>query len=87
MPQNTFEAVRAEALFASSIQSSDRPTDVEVRGAVAATLRKLGIRGCAAVVAVEYGEHPETACPRMAWALAQVRTTYQVTRAGLALAS
>ncbi len=88
MPQNTFEAVRAEALFASSVQSSDQATDVEVRGAVAATLRKLGIRGCAAAVAVEYGEHPETACGRMAWALATVRASYPVyvARAPLALA-
>jgi hypothetical protein len=78
MPRNTFEAVRAEALFASTVQSSDEPTDVEVRGAVAATLRKLGIRGCAAVVAGEYGEHPETACARMAWALAAVRAAYPV---------
>jgi hypothetical protein len=81
-----FEAVRAEALFASTIQSSDRPTDVEVRGAVAATLRKLGIRGCAAAVAVEYGEHPETACARMLWALATVRASYPMYVSELALA-
>jgi hypothetical protein len=85
MPQNTFEAVRAEALFASTIQSSDQPTDVEVRGAVAATLRKLGVRGCATAVAGEYGDHPETACSRMAWALATVRASY-VPPAELALA-
>ena len=84
MPQNNFEAVRAEALFASSVQSSDQPTDVEVRGAVAATMRKLGIRGCAAAVAGEYGEHPDTACTRMTWALATVRASY---RTRLALAS
>jgi hypothetical protein len=78
MPQNTFEAVRAEALFASSIQSSDQPTGVEVRGAVATTLRKFGIRGCAAAVAGEYGEHPDTACARMTWALATVRASYPV---------
>ncbi len=76
MPQNTFEAVRAEALFASPVQSSEQPTDVEVRGAVANTLRKLGIRGCAAAVAGEYGEHPDTACARMTWALKTVRATY-----------
>jgi hypothetical protein len=86
MPQNTFEAVRAEALFASPVQSSDVPSAVQVRGAVAATLRKLGIRGCAAEVAGEYGEHPETACARMAWALATVRATYPPYRE-LALAS
>jgi hypothetical protein len=76
MPKNTFEAVRAEALFASFLQSSDVPSAAEVRGAVAATLRRLGIRGCAAEVAGEYGEHPDTAAARMAWALATVRETY-----------
>lgn len=86
MPQNTFEAVRAEALFASPVQSSEQPTDVEVRGAVAHTLRKLGIRGCAAAVAGEYGEHPETACARMTWALATVRATYPTCVGGTALA-
>jgi hypothetical protein len=78
MPKNTFEAVRAEALFASTIQLSDHPTNAEVRGAVATTLRKLGIRGCAAAVACEYGEHPDTACARMLWALATVRASYPV---------
>ena len=78
MPQNTFEAVRAEALFASFLQSSDGPSATEVRGAVAATLRRLGIRGCAAEVAGEYGEHPDTAAARMAWALATVRASYPV---------
>jgi hypothetical protein len=76
MPKNTFEAVRAEALFASFLQSSDVPSAAEVRGAVAATLRRLGIRGCAAEVAGEYGEHPDMAAARMAWALAMVRKTY-----------
>jgi hypothetical protein len=77
MPKNTFEAIRAEALFASTIQSSDLPSAAEVRGAVATTLRRLGIRGCAAEVAGEYGEHPDTACARMVWALATVRATYR----------
>jgi hypothetical protein len=80
MPQNTFEAVRAEALFASTLQCSDVPSAVQVRGAVAATLRKLGIRGCAAEVATEFGEHPDTACARMLWALATVRATYPPNR-------
>ena len=86
MPQNTFEAVRAEALFASFLQSSDVPSVTEVRGAVAATLRRLGIRGCAAEVAGEYGEHPDTAAARMAWALATVRASYPVYAAPQVLA-
>ncbi len=73
---STFEAVRAEALFVSSLQSSDRPAADQVRGAVAGTLRRLGIRGCASQVAGEFGDHPETAVARMLWALATVRTVY-----------
>ncbi|MGI5246085.1 hypothetical protein [Dactylosporangium sp. CA-139066] len=72
----TFEAVRAEALFASDLQSSQSPAGRDIRDAVAATLRSLGVKGCAARVASEFGDHPETAVTRMAWALAQVRATY-----------
>ncbi|MFI5916312.1 hypothetical protein [Dactylosporangium sp. NPDC051541] len=72
----TFEAVRAEALFASDLQSSQCPARGEIRGAVAATLRRMGVQGCAARVAGEFGDHPETAVARMAWALAEVRATY-----------
>jgi hypothetical protein len=72
----TFEAVRAEALFASDLQSSQAPAGGEIRSAVAATLRRIGIQGCAARVASEFGDHPETAVARMAWALVQVRATY-----------
>jgi hypothetical protein len=72
----TFEAVRAEALFASTLQPSDRPTAPEVRQAVAATLRRLRIQGCAAHLAGDFGDHPETAAARMRWALATVRGAY-----------
>ena len=72
----TFEAARAEALFVSTLQSSERPAAGQVRDAVAATLRRLGIRGCAAHVAGEFGDHPETAVARMAWALATTREVY-----------
>jgi hypothetical protein len=72
----TFDAVRAEALFASALQPSDRPAVPEIRQAVAATLRRLRIQGCAAQLAGEFGDHPETAAARMRWALATVRTAY-----------
>lgn len=72
----TFEAVRAEALFASDLQSSQSPAGGQIRDAVAATLRRIGVQGCAARVAIEFGDHPETAVARMAWALAQVRAVY-----------
>jgi hypothetical protein len=61
---------RAEALFTSSLQPSDRPTPGQVRTAIVASIRlHRGVRGCAAVLAAEYGEHPEAAANRMRWAL------------------
>jgi hypothetical protein len=80
MGTNTFAAVRAEALFVSYLQASQRPAPQLVREAVATTLRRLGVRGCAAAAAAEFGDHPETAAARMAWALATVRTVYAPAR-------
>ena len=68
----TISTARADALFASSLQRSDEPTPAQVHQAVAAALAAFGIRGCAARVAQAYGEHPETAVPRMRWARATV---------------
>jgi hypothetical protein len=75
MPTNV-EAVRAEALFVSPLQSSERPAPDQVLRAVATTLRRFGMRGCAVRVAGEFGEHPETAVSRMTWALATIRVVY-----------
>ena len=68
----TISTARADALFASTLQRSDEPTVAQVHGAIAAALAEFGIRGCAAQVAQAYGEHPETAAPRMRWARAAV---------------
>jgi len=76
----TISTARADALFASSLQRSDEPTPAQVHQAVAAALAAFGIRGCAARVAQAYGEHPETAVPRMRWARATL-TRAPVTRA------
>ena len=72
------EAIRAEALFASTLQPSESRSPDQVRHAVATTLRRLGIRGCAGHLAEEFGDHPHTAATRMTWALATVRTAYPV---------
>jgi hypothetical protein len=63
------ELVRAEALFASTLQSSESPTADQVRRAVSSTLRRLGANGCVALLADEFGEHPDVAAARMTWAL------------------
>jgi hypothetical protein len=41
----------------------------------------FGIRGCAARVAQAYGEHPETAVPRMRWARTVVTAAFRDGRA------
>jgi hypothetical protein len=72
----TFDAVRAQALFVSWVQSSQQPDADEIRTAVATVLRQLGSRECAALVAQAFGDTPETAVGRMVWALAVVRGVY-----------
>jgi hypothetical protein len=72
----TPEAVRAGALFLSTLQPSGSPAPDQVRRAVKTTLQRLGGRGCAARVAGEFGDHPDTAVARMTWALAAIGTAY-----------
>ncbi|MQA26772.1 MAG: hypothetical protein GEU94_15200 [Micromonosporaceae bacterium] len=59
---------RVEALFVSDLQPSERFTVESVRAAIAASIRAHGSRGCAGLVAQEFGEHPDTATRRMLWA-------------------
>jgi hypothetical protein len=72
----SISAARADALFASALQRSDEPTALQVKQAIAAATRSFGDLGCAARVAQEYGEHPETAVTRMRWARRAVAGAY-----------
>ena len=87
-PQGTALKVHAEALFASNLQASDRPSAEQIGEAVETTLQRLGTAGCAARLAGEFGDHPELAAARMAWALATIRNDYRTpdSRRPLALA-
>jgi hypothetical protein len=67
---------RAEALFASDLQSSEQPCAPIVRAAVIDSLIRFGGRGCVMVVAREFGDHPDLAAARMAWALRMVRSAF-----------
>jgi len=80
----TINTTRADALFASPLQLSDEPSPSQVQQAIAAALAAFGIQGCAARVAQAYGEHPETAVPRMRWARAAVIRAPGGVRAGSA---
>ena len=75
-PYDLSLAARADALFASALQRSDEPTAAQVRQAVAVATRALGGLGCAARVAQEFGEHPETAAARMRWARTAVASAF-----------
>lgn len=61
-------ATVCEALFASPLQPSDRPTADTVAHAIGTTVQGLGPAGCASHMAQEFGDHPETATHRMRWA-------------------
>jgi hypothetical protein len=77
MSTDLLTAARAEALFASHLSRGSRLDAAEVAEAITEAVRAHGgTRGCAAQVAAEYGNHPETAPARMRWALGVVRSLY-----------
>jgi hypothetical protein len=81
----SISAVRADALFVSSLQRSEEPTAGQVRQAVATAVRVFGSQGCAERVAQEFGDHPETAATRMRWARTTVGEVF-ARRSGARLA-
>ena len=72
----SIDTARADALFASVLQISDAPSAVQVIQAIDAATSALGDLGCAARVAQEFGEHPETAVTRMRWAREEVACVF-----------
>jgi hypothetical protein len=72
----TLPEARAEALFCSTVQPSDKPGAVQVGESIAAMIRVHGSRGCACQVAAAFGDHPDVALERMRWARDTVAATY-----------
>jgi hypothetical protein len=71
-------AARAEALFTSLLDTGSRPAADVVEEAIRIAVRAHGgVRGCAADVAAEYGDHPDLAVPRMRWARGVVEHLYE----------
>ncbi|MFB4300354.1 hypothetical protein [Actinomadura sp. NTSP31] len=68
----------AEILFSSGLQASDHPSADRVRTAIEALSRTCGgdPSACAARVAQEAGDHPDTFAVRMRWALDSVHDAY-----------
>jgi hypothetical protein len=60
--------VRCVALFASGLQPSDAPNAETVAQAINRAIGRLGVRGCVARMAQEFGDHPDAAATRMCWA-------------------
>jgi hypothetical protein len=65
-----------EALFVSYVQPSDAPTSSLVHRAITEAIVRFGTDGCAARVALEFGDHPDAAVDRMSWARRTVRAAY-----------
>jgi hypothetical protein len=77
MSGGIIDDARAEALFVTDLQRSDSPTPADIKRAIRIALRRHGgTRNCAALVAAEFGDHPETAVARMQWVLQLVRNAY-----------
>jgi hypothetical protein len=80
----TVDSVHCEALFASALQRSEHPSPLQVRDAIDAIVRLLGSTGCAARVAQEFGDHPDTAIARMQWAREVVERAFVAAPADVA---
>ncbi len=65
-----------EALFVSYLQPSDAPPPDAVHHAITQAIVRYGTDGCVARVAAEYGDHPDLAVERLAWARETVRVAY-----------
>jgi hypothetical protein len=73
---STMRDLVADALFASALQPSDAPAAETVRETATKMLMRLGSDGCAANVAQEFGDHPDTAVRRMGWVRRLMSTSY-----------
>jgi hypothetical protein len=82
MGTGIIDCARMEALFVSEAQPSDTLTADQIQAAVRRAVRRHGVRGCAALVAYEFGEYPEEAAARMRWAGRLVAAAYPHGRRG-----
>jgi hypothetical protein len=75
MHESADDVTRAEALFASDLQTADVQDTEVVDRTVTDLLQQDGPRGCSARMAYEFGEHPDLAARRMRWARQVVEQT------------
>ena len=70
------DSVRCAALFVAAHQRDRIVGTQAVREAIDRTIGEFGATECAARVAEEFGNHPDTAVSRMRWARAVVEQTF-----------
>ena len=69
MALNQLLTARAAALFASDLPYQWHPGEAAMEAAISSALTVCGgVDGCVSALAAAYGDHPETAVPRMKWA-------------------
>ena len=68
----------ADVLYISPLEPSDKACAEVIRSTIVASLSRCScdVLGCAAQVAQEAGDHPETYQPRMRWALQAVTNAF-----------
>ena len=66
-------AAMADVIFVSSLQRSQAPDFKTLVSAARQVLTRLSRLECAGLVALEFGNHPETAVARMRWCRSVVR--------------
>ena len=69
---STVKDLAAEALFVSCLQPSEHPDRDTVEDAITTMILRYGSDGCAASVALEFGDHPDVAVRRMEWVQAEL---------------
>jgi hypothetical protein len=70
MALDQMTTARVVALFASDLPNQCRPSQAVVEAAINSALTACGgVDACVGALAAAYGDHPETAAPRMKWAL------------------
>jgi hypothetical protein len=67
MARLNVNSARCTALFVSELQRSDAPDPAMLTELVRRAVGRLGVRGCAGLMAQEFGDHPEAARDRMLW--------------------
>jgi hypothetical protein len=71
---STVRELAAEAIFVSDLQPSECPSRKTVEDTVTEMILRYGTDGCAAGVAEEFGDHPETAVRRMVWVCSELES-------------